>query len=162
MKEDPPFLLGIMVQDALFFFYIISHEYEDIFFIEVLKIYKILKDLHIFSFSNYEQDVLNKILQKSIKNGKNDSKDNTVSNIKIYNIQERNYESMFEALVHLGFQTSEDILSRKGELIEYLFDLYEENNLLDDIYINIIIEHNKICLLNSALIFVYRYLKKIK
>ncbi len=113
-----------------------------------------MKDFFIFSFSNYEHDSLNKILQKFIQIGKDHPKNDLIGNMEIYNIQEGEFESMFEALIQLGFQTSEDILSRKGELIEYLFGLYEENNLLDDIYINIIIEHNKICLLNSALIFV--------
>lgn len=160
-EGKPPFLLGLMIADRIFVFYINSRDNENKFYLCVLKILKLLKKVVFFSFSNYEENSIANIFNKLKGENFNLSKYKDVKSTRIYNVQERPFESLVAALIKIGFKSSNDPLARNLGLIEYLYGLYEKQGFIDDIYINLIIEHNKFCLLNTVLILVRRFLKRI-
>ncbi len=161
-EGDPPFLMGLMIRDELFFYYITNKSFQRYFYLNVFTILRVLKRMIFFSFSNFEKKIIDFMYRELILKGYKLSDLNFIKNLKIYNLQESLYESLTAALCKLNFLKTGDPLSRKSELINNLFELLKKDHSISDFYIDIILEHNYYCLINMVLILVYRFLEKIK
>ena len=161
-EGDPPFLMGLMIHDELFFYYITNKSFQRYFYLNVFTILRVLKRMIFFSFSNFEKKIIDFMYRELTLKGYKLSDLNFIKNLKIYNIQESSYESLTAALCKLNFLKTGDPLSRKSELINNLFELLKKDHSISDFYFDIILEHNYYCLINMVLILVYRFLEKIK
>ena len=60
-EGHPIFLVGIMITDKILTFYIKNYAHIERFYFLILKVMKVLKELFLFSFSDYEKEELLKI-----------------------------------------------------------------------------------------------------
>ncbi len=150
--KEIPFMLGILVCNRINIFFIKDLLFKNEFFKLIYRLLEIIKKIYLFSFSDFEYDVINKIY-KEIEDITNETIDFTfIKDLKIINLQETPYESLLEAIYKdLEIDSSGDPLSRKSFLIGEFFS----KGLFD-----LIIGHNINCLTMEVLLFKRRFVKK--
>ena len=151
-EGNPVFMVGLMVFDALFSFYIEDYEHKTELYLLLMKILSSFDGLVFFSFSYHEKEEIQKVYQYLEYQGVDLSAYRELDQIPIINLQLSKFESLLEALysIHPKMKISGDSLFRNNRLVNQLFYArkYEE-----------IVVHNQNCLVNESIIFKKRWLK---
>jgi hypothetical protein len=154
-EGHPIFLVGIMITDKILTFYIKNYTHIERFYFLILKVMSILKELSLFSFSDYEKEALLKIYTYLEMQGFDLTDYNFIKDLTIVNLQENKYEALTEAIYSIipaddSIITTGDTLFRNLKLIPKLFSAEK---------MEILIEHNRNCLSNETVILLKRWLK---
>ncbi|MFX1585992.1 MAG: hypothetical protein ACFFDL_15705, partial [Promethearchaeota archaeon] len=116
----------------------------------IVKLLSLLGGLYLFCFSNHEIRFIKKILPNKVsKNQPNFSLD-FLGALKIVNIQLRTDEGLIPALFSIGEEPFDDPLLRDNKKVDFHFK--EE-------HYDLILEHNKSCLLSTLKLLKMRYLR---
>jgi hypothetical protein len=152
-EGSPVFMAGFLVYDTLLSYYIENYEYRTDFYLYIVKLLKTLSELVLFSFSTYEQEIIEKILGYLEAQGIDTAPYEQVRSIKIVNLQKGKYESMAQAMysVNSSLRITGDILFRNNSLVNQLFYAHKYREIVD---------HNHNCLLNEGYIFQKRWVKE--
>ena len=151
-EGSPVFLIGIMVHNTLFTFYIKDYEHRTTLYLMILKILSGVKNSIYFAFSDHEKEEIKKIYQYLGCQGIDLMKFIPPENIPIINLQLSTFESLIEALhsVQPDMKITGDVLFRNSKMVNQLFYAKKFNE---------IILHNRNCLLNESIILKKRWLK---
>ena len=145
-------VMGILVANHIFQLYIKNQLYQRKFFGFILEILSILKDFYIFSFSNHEFHVLNEIIEFfNFRSTKESQPISFVRNLKLVNVQKFNFEGLIPALYSIDKRAYDDPLLRDSKKVHLHFKKGHYNLILD---------HNKSCLLSILEVVKNRYLKE--
>ena len=148
-EED--FMMGIMIRDTLFTFYIEERRWHYFFCKCVLKTLRVLQDAYLFSFSDYDKNIVLLMYEDLEIKGYNMEKYEFVKHLRFCNLQETPFESLSQALCKLNIEKTHDPLFRNLRLISELYKMERFDE---------IVAHNRNCLLNEALLLKKRYLIK--
>jgi len=153
-EGSPVILMGLMINDTILTYYIENYQYLNDFYMVILEVFSIARDLTFFCFSAYEQQEILRISTALSEQGYNLSRYNFIRLFPIINLQKEKFESITEAVfsTNSNIKFTGDPLFRNIKLISKLFftKRFEE-----------IISHNRTCLLNESLILL-RWLKYYK
>lgn len=149
------FLVGIMITDKILTFYIKNYTHIERFYLLILKVMKVLKEIFLFSFSDNEKKGLLKIYTYLETQGYDLSEYEFIKKLTIVNLQVNKYEALTEALYSIipadnHIVSTGDTLFRNLKLIPKLFSAEK---------LKILIEHNRNCLTNETIILLKRWLK---
>lgn len=151
-EGNPVFMVGLMIYNTLFSFYIEDYDYRIELYLLLMKILSVFENLVYFSFSDHEKEEIKKISQYLECQCIDLSAYIKVDQIPIINLQLGKFESLLEALysIHPEMKISGDALFRNIRLVDQLFytHKYEE-----------IVVHNQNCLINESIILLKRWLK---
>lgn len=151
-EGNPVFMVGLMIFDTLFSFYIEDYEYKTELYVLLMKILSSFEDLAFFTFSDHEKVEIRKIAQYLECQGIDIMEYVEIDTIPIIKLQLGKFESLLEALYSINprMKISGDALFRNNRLVDQLFyaQKYEE-----------IVVHNQNCLVNESIIFKKRWLK---
>ncbi|MFX1478632.1 MAG: hypothetical protein ACFFCI_10940 [Promethearchaeota archaeon] len=151
-EGNPVFLIGILIYDTLFSYYIEDYEHKVDLYLTLLKILLIMNEIVFFAFSTHEKEEIQKICRYLEVQEVNLTEYACIYEIPIINLQKGRYESMLEALYSIcpTMKITGDALFRNNRLVDQLFyaHKYEE-----------IVTHNQHCLINEAIILSKRWLK---
>jgi len=151
--DDPVKLLGLLVSDTIYS-YLLPEKYSvSDFYRLIFRILEIFQDSLLFGFTFWDYDMLFTIKDSIFSNSLNnrgETKD-ILERIKYFNLQERDRESVAEALYSLGSTLPRDPLYRRN---------YHINQLWEDGFYDIIRQHNCSCLRAELAILKGRYLPK--
>ncbi len=150
-EGSPVILVGLMIYDTILSYYIEDYQYINEFYMAILEIFSIARQLTLFCFSMYEQKEILRIHTSLSEQGYELSRYFFIESLPIINLQKEKFESITEAVFSTNSKVKfiGDPLFRNIKLIGKLFftKRFEE-----------IISHNRTCLLNESLIF-QRWLK---
>ena len=150
-EGSPVTLIGLMIHDTILTYYIEDYQYLNDFYMVILEIFSIARQLTLFCFSMYEQQEILRIHTNLSEQGYELSKYHFIESLPIINLQKEKFESITEAVFSTNSKVkfTGDPLFRNIKLIGKLFftKRFEE-----------IISHNRTCLLNESLIL-QRWLK---
>jgi len=150
-EGSPVILMGLMIYDTILTYYIEDYQYLNEFYIVILEIFSIARQLTLFCFSMYEQQEILRIHTRLSEQGYELSRYRFIESLPIFNLQKEKFESITEAVFSTNSKVkfTGDPLFRNIKLIGKLFftKRFEE-----------IISHNYTCLLNESLIL-QRWLK---
>ena len=144
---SPPKLFGFIISNKMYQLMVTSEKDVDQLYLAIWRILHVLLDFYIFTFSNHETRFLKRILPYKLKVSKDE---NFLQQLKIINVQKRDFEGLVPALYSLDETSYPDPLLRDSKKIELHFK--NKNYFL-------ILEHNKSCLLSTLKIVQKRYLK---
>ena len=144
-EGSPLILIGLMIYDTILTYYIEDYQYLNEFYIVILEIFFIARDLTFFCFSSYEQQELLRIYTTLSEQGYDLTKYEFINTFPIINLQKDRYESVTEAVFSTNpqIQFTGDPLFRNIKIIDKLFMTKRLNE---------IISHNHTCLLNESII----------
>lgn len=145
-----PKFLGLLLRNNLYQIYIVKPEYQLCFYEAVLNVLYKLKDFYLFSWGDWERRVILSMRSKleDIKKAKNL---HFIDELSLFNLQERNYESLEAALISIGRKPAKELFFRDARFIDHAY--YEG-------YLEPILEHNSNCLISALIMLKYRWLKK--
>ena len=145
LEGSPVILIGLMIHDSILTYYIEDYQYLNEFYIVILEIMFIARDVTFFCFSSYEQQELLRIYTFLSEQGFNLSKYEFIKNLSLINLQKDKFDSITEAVFSTNPNVSftGDPLFRNIKIIDKLF----MTKHLDEI-----ITHNRTCLLNESII----------
>lgn len=150
-EGSPVILIGLMINDTILTYYIEDYQYLNEFYMVILDVFSIARQLTLFCFSMYEQQEILRIYTILNEQGYELSRYRFIESLPIFNLQKEKFESITEALFSTNskIKFTGDPLFRNIKLIDKLFftKRFEE-----------IITHNHTCLLNESLIL-QRWLK---
>jgi hypothetical protein len=151
-EGNPVFLLGIMLENILYSFYIEDYEYRNELYLFLMDMIDSLEKVVYFTFSSHEKEEIKRIYQYLGCQGKDLSKYITVDKIPIINLQLSKFESLLEALYSISpdMKITGDALFRNSRLVDQLFYAKKYNE---------IVTHNHNCLQNECNILQKRWLK---
>ncbi|MBA7546482.1 hypothetical protein ES705_38874 [subsurface metagenome] len=151
-EGNPIFMVGLMIYNTLFSFYIEDYDYRIELYLLLMRILSNFENLVFFTFSDHEKIEIRKIYQYLECQGIDLSVYIKVDQIPIINLQLGKFESLLEALYSINpdMKISGDALFRNIRLVDQLFyaNKYGE-----------IVVHNQNCLVNESIIFKKRWLK---
>ncbi len=145
-----PKILGLLLRNKLYQIYLIKPEYQLYFHEAVLSVLFKLKDFYFFSWGNWERRVILSMRSK-LKDIKNTKNLHFIDDLNLFNLQERNYESLEAALFSIGRKPPKELFFRDARFIDHA---YNEG------YLEPILEHNSNCLISALIMLKYRWLKK--
>jgi len=150
-EGSPAILTGLMIRDTILTYYIEDYDFLNEFYLVILELFFIARDITFFCFSSYEQQEVLRMLTTLNEQGYDLSKYEFIKSIPIINLQKDKFESITEAVFSTNSKVrfTGDPLFRNIKVIDKLFmtKRFEE-----------IINHNRTCLLNESLIL-KRWLK---
>ncbi|NVM35843.1 MAG: hypothetical protein HWN81_09620 [Candidatus Lokiarchaeota archaeon] len=149
-EGDPTTLVGITIANQIFQLYVKDLLHQAEFFNLILELLFILRDFYLFSFSNYEQRVIQGILESL--GVFSSEKYLFVRNLKIINLQKFSFEALIPALYSINKDVYNDPLLRDSKKVNLHFKQGHYDLILD---------HNRSCLLSILKIVKYRYLKEV-
>ena len=147
LEGSPPKLFGLIISNKMYQLMVTSEKHVDQLYLVIWRILHVLLDYYLFTFSNHESRFLKRILPYKLKLSKDE---NFLQELKIINVQKRDFEGLVPALYSVGKKSYPDPLLRDSKNIELHFK--NMNYFL-------ILEHNKSCLLSTLKIVQKRYLK---
>ena len=145
-----PMLIGILVSDVVFQFYIKKKTYQDElyeFFFEVLKI---VKDLYIISFSTWEKRFIKILSHRLLTTHKPEELEFLGESLTIIDSQDNYWESLTSTMFSLNEPVSPDPILRVSRNVDPLFRLG---------YFDLIIGHNENCLKLTETLLQKRFFK---
>jgi hypothetical protein len=152
-EGSPPFLVGICLGNALYFFHKGKSTTNLEFFDCAFEALRCLRYLCLFTFSDYEE--VEMIKMREALESETKAKDlDFIDDLCTVNLQDDStpFQSLAEAIIVAGYDGTLDPFMRNHEFIDHSFKL----GLIDSM-----LAHNENCLLNEALLF-FEYLEKIK
>ena len=134
-----------MIYDTILTYYIEDYQYLNEFYLVILELFSIARDITFFCFSSYEQQEILRMLTTLSEQGYDLSKYEFIKSIPIINLQKDKFESITKAVFSTNskIKFTGDPLFRNIRVIDKLF----MNKQLDEI-----ITHNHTCLLNESII----------
>ncbi|MFX1344148.1 MAG: hypothetical protein ACFFBC_00105 [Promethearchaeota archaeon] len=150
-EGNPVFMVGLMVFDTLFSFYIEDYEYKVELYLLLMKILSSFECLVFFTFSDHEKIEIKKIYHYLECQDIELSKYTHIEEIPIINLQLGVFESLLEALYSINpeMKITGDALFRNNRLVDQLFYACKYGE---------IVVHNQNCLVNESIIFKRRWL----
>ncbi len=150
-EGSPVTLVGLMIFDTILTYYIEDYQYLNEFYMVILEIFSVARQLTLFCFSMYEQQEILRIHTNLGEQGYELSRYRFIESLPIFNLQKEKFESITEAVFSTNSKVkfTGDPLFRNIKLIGKLFF----TKRFDEI-----ITHNRNCLLNESLIL-QRWLK---
>ena len=151
-EGNPVFMVGLMIYNTLFSFYIEDYDYKVELYLLLMRILSAFENLVYFSFSDHEKEEIKKIYQYLECQGIDLSIYIEVDQIPIINLQLGKFESLLEALYSINpeMKISGDALFRNIRLVDQLFYAQKYGE---------IVVHNQNCLVNESIILLKRWLK---
>ena len=151
-EGNPVFLIGIMIYNSLFSFFIEDYDYRIELYLLLLNVFSNNDKLVYFTFSNHEKEEIKKICQYLEYQNENLSDYIPVDMIPIINLQLNSFESLLEALysIQSDMKITGDALFRNTRLVDQLFYAKKYNE---------VVYHNQNCLKNESIILKKRWLK---
>lgn len=151
-EGNPVFMVGLMIYNTLFSFYIEDYDYKVELYLLLMRILSDFENLVYFSFSDHEKIEIRKIYQYLECQGIDLSIYIEVDQIPIINLQLGKFESLLEALYSINpeMKISGDALFRDIRLVDQLFYAHRYGE---------IVVHNQNCLVNESIILLRRWLK---
>lgn len=147
----PTVCLGILVREKIYSYMMEKNQRQE-FYKAIFTIVKIFQESLFFGFTFWDYDLLFSLRDVLIEEfGEDPENFDFLDEIVYFNLQERERESVSEALYSIGEEIPRDPLFRNGRNIQRL---YEKG--FDDI----IRRHNYSCLQAEATLLLKRYLKK--
>jgi hypothetical protein len=144
-EGSPAILTGLMIQDTILTYYIEDYQFLNEFYLVILEILIIIRDVPLFCFSVYEQQEILRIYTFLSEQGYDLSQYEFIKSLPVINLQKNKSESVTEALFSINskIRFTGDPLFRNIKVIDKLFitKRFEE-----------VIAHNHTCLLNESLI----------
>ena len=147
---NPPKLCGILLLNRIYQIYIKSEQLTHKFNGILVKLLSILSKLYLFCFSNHEIRFIKKILPHTVKKMQPKVSAEFLNNLKMINIQLRTDEGLVPALYSIGEEPYNDPLLRDNKIVDFHFQ---------EGHYNLLLEHNKSCLLSTLKLVKTRYLK---
>ena len=147
---EPPKFLGILISNRIYQIYCISEAGSMKFYQMILKLLAIVKEWFLFSFSSHEARFILKILPYKVQKCETKPSTTFLKNLNIINVQIREDEGLVPALYSIGQTTYNDPLLRNNTNVDLH---YKEGHF------NLILEHNKSCLLSTLKLVKFRFLK---
>ncbi len=144
-----PKLLGVLISDFIFQFYIKDATHQGELFEFFLDVLWVIKDLYIFSFSQWETRFIN-ILGHRLLASHEPSELEFLGNLTIIDSQDNYYESLTSTMFSLNEQVSPDPILRVSRNVDPLFRLG---------YFDLIIGHNDNCLISTQTLLRKRFFK---
>lgn len=148
LECNPPKLFGLLISNHLYQIFIVDVKYMESLYQTIAKVLSLLIDYYIFTFATFEKRFFTRILPFKFKLTQDRS---IFETLKIVNIQLRDFEGMIPALYSIGEEAVDDPLLRDNKKINLHFKKG---------HYNLILEHNKSCLLSTQKIVKKRYLKE--
>jgi len=147
---DPPKIFGILVSNRIYQVFIKSEQLRPKINRIIVKLLSLFRSLYLFCFSNHEIRFIKKILPNKIS--KNQPKPSTdfLKTLNIVNIQSRTDEGLIPALFSIGEKPFDDPLLRDNKKVDFHFK---------EGHYDLILEHNKSCLLSTLKLVKMRFLK---
>lgn len=149
---NPPKMAGIYIGNRIYQFYIKNQGYLSRFFDLVLEILFLLKEFYLFCFSNHEFHVINEVMEFFNSRSEKDTLPiSFVRKLKLVNVQKFNFEGLIPALYSIDKEVYDDPLLRDSKKVNLHFKKGHYDLILD---------HNKSCLMSILTLVKSRYLKE--
>lgn len=151
--EKPVKMIGILIRDKIYSFWIKENNISG-FYSSILHLLKLLHEEGIlfFGFTYWDYDRLLEMREKmSKKFSQEPATFAYLDDLKYFNLQEREMQSITETLYSLNLNIPKDPLFRTGR---------QANDLFEDGFIKIVQQHNISCLKSESLLFSHLFLKK--
>jgi len=149
--SEPVKLFSVLIHNTIFSCGIISPSIK-YFYLTIIRILIILRKVLLFTFSYWDIERIYDIREKMIQDYNVPvSKLRFIDNLKYFNLQEYDRESISAALYSLGEEIPKDPLLRKS---------YQINRLYEDGFNDMVLQHNYSCFVCESTIFLKRFVKK--
>jgi hypothetical protein len=151
--ENPVKMVGMLIRDKVYSYWLKENNISR-FYLSILRLIKMMhkEGILFFGFTYWDYDRLMEMREKMRKTFPNESYDFTyLDDLKYFNLQEREMQSITETLYSLDLKIPKDPLFRTGR---------QANDLFEDGFIKIVQQHNISCLKSESLLFSHLFLKK--
>lgn len=151
--ENPVKMVGMLIRDKIYSYWLKDNNISG-FYLSILRLLKIMHDKGVlfFGFTYWDYDRLMEMREKMRNTFPNESYEfSYLDDLKYFNLQEREMQSITETLYSLDLKIPKDPLFRTGR---------QANDLFEDGFIKIVQQHNISCLKSESLLFSHLFLKK--